>query len=139
VALNYSGAGLLLGGIPAAAAQKSSPPSTLPVNILGTIGELMAAIQNKDDAGIKAASSNLDAAINQITQAQAEYAYRSTRLDSAQTMLTNNQNTLNGIISTTQTLDSAKTIVLLQQQTTAYQAALQGTAKILPLSLLNYL
>ncbi|MDD5286978.1 MAG: hypothetical protein PHD54_14085, partial [Desulfuromonadaceae bacterium] len=140
VALNYSVSKLLLGGAPPAATQASGPPpSTLPVNILGTIGELITAIQNKDDAGVVAAASNLKTATDQINLAQTEYASRTLRLDSAQTMLTNNQNTLKNIISNKQTLDTAKTIIQLQQQTTAYQAALQGTAKILPMSLMDYL
>jgi flagellar hook-associated protein 3 FlgL len=140
VALNYSGANLLLGGTPAAASQAAGPPpSNLPINIFGTIGELIYAIQRKDTDAIKAASSNLKAATDQINLAQTEYASRAIRLDSAQTMLTNNQNTLKNIVSNKQTLDTAKTIIQLQQQTTAYQAALQGTAKILPMSLMDYL
>jgi len=140
VALNYSVSKLLLGGAPPATTQGSGPPpSTLPVNILGTIGELITAIQNKDDAGVIAAASNLKTATDQVNLAQTEYAGRTIRLDSAQTMLTNNQNTLKNIISSKQTLDTAKTIIQLQQQTTAYQAALQGTAKILPISLMDYL
>lgn len=140
VALNYSISKLLLGGAPPAATQASGPPpSTLPVNILGTIGELITAIQNKDDAGIIAAASNLKTATDQINLAQTEYAGRAIRLESAQTMLTNSQNTLKNIISSKQTVDTAKVIIQLQQQTTAYQAALQGTAKILPMSLMDYL
>jgi flagellin-like hook-associated protein FlgL len=140
VALNYSVSKLLLGGAPPATTQASGPPpSTLPVNILGTIGELITAIQNKDDAGVIAAASNLKTATDQVNLAQTEYAGRTIRLDSAKTMLTNNQNTLKNIISSKQTLDTAKTIIQLQQQTTAYQAALQGTAKILPMSLMDYL
>ncbi|MEI6702222.1 MAG: hypothetical protein WCL71_01640, partial [Deltaproteobacteria bacterium] len=140
VALNYSVSKLLLGGAPPATTQGSGPPpSTLPVNILGTIGELITAIQNKDDAGVIAAASNLKTATDQVNLAQTEYAGRTIRLDSAQTMLTSNQNTLKNIISNKQTLDTAKAIVQLQQQTTAYQAALQGTAKILPISLMDYL
>lgn len=140
VALNYSGAKLLLGGAPAAPSQASGPPpSNLPINILGTIGELINAIQNKNSAGVQAASSNLKAAADQINLAQSEYASRAIRLDSANTMLTNNQNTMKGIISNKQNLDAAKAIIELQQQTTAYQAALQATAKITPLSLMDYL
>ena len=140
VALNYSVSKLLLGGAPPATTQGSGPPpSTLPVNILGTIGELITAIQNKDDAGVIAAASNLKTATDQVNLAQTDYAGRTIRLDSAQTMLTSNQNTLKNIISNKQTLDTAKAIVQLQQQTTAYQAALQGTAKILPISLMDYL
>jgi flagellin-like hook-associated protein FlgL len=140
VSLNYSAAKLLLGGAPPAATQASGPPpSTLPVNILGTIGELMTAIQNKDQAAVIAAASNFKTATDQIFEAQTEYAGRTIRLDSAQTMQTNNQMTLKGIINNKQTLDTAKTIILLQQQTTAYQAALQGTAKILPISIMDYL
>jgi flagellar hook-associated protein 3 FlgL len=100
---------------------------------------LIAAIQSKDSDKIRAASSNLKAATDQINLAQSEYASRSIRLESAQTMQSNNQNTLKDIISNKLTLDTAKTIIQLQQQTTAYQAALQGTAKILPISLMDYL
>jgi flagellin-like hook-associated protein FlgL len=140
VVLNYSVSKLLLGGAPPATSQASGPPpSTLPVNILGTIGELITAIQNKDNAGVVAAASNLKAAADQVNLAQTEYGSRTVRLNSAETMLSNSQMTLKNVISSKLTLDSAKTIIQLQQQTTAYQAALQGTAKILPISLMDYL
>ena len=140
VALNYSGSKLLLGGVPPAATQASgASPSTLPVNILGTIGELIAAIQNKNSSEVTAAAANLKTATEQVYIAQTEYAARTSRLDNAETTLTNNRNTLKEIINNKQTLDTAKTIIQLQQQTTAYQAALQGTAKILPMSLMDYI
>ena len=53
------------------------------MNILGTIGELITAIQNKDDAGIIAAASNLKTATDQVNLAQTEYAGRALRLESA--------------------------------------------------------
>ncbi len=139
VTLNYSGSKLLLGGSPPALPQTAVPPSTLPVNILSVLGELMTAIQNKDDKAILAGMSNLQAAGDQINRVQSEYASRSIRLDSAVTMLTHNQDTLKSTLGRKQNIDTAKTIVELQQQTTAYQAALQSTAKIIPMSLLDYL
>jgi flagellin-like hook-associated protein FlgL len=139
VALNYSGAKLLLGGSPASLSQKAVPPSELPVNILSVIGELMTAIQNKDDKAILAGVSNLQAAGDQITRVQNEYVNRSMRLDNAETMINSHQDTLKNTLASKQNVDTAKAIIELQQQTTAYQAALQATAKIMPMSLLDYL
>jgi flagellar hook-associated protein 3 FlgL len=61
------------------------------------------------------------------------------RLDVASTQLTNNLGTLNNSISNQTSADLVKTMVQLNQAQNSYQAALQSGAKIMQLSILNYI
>ena len=109
------------------------------VNILDTLDKIIAGITSNDPAQIQANAVNLDASTNQIDNARSDVAGRVTRLNSAKTMITNNQNTLKGIVSDTMGVDYIKAATQLNQQQTAFEAALSSTAKISQLSLLDYL
>ena len=61
------------------------------------------------------------------------------RLDVANTQLTNNIGTLNTSISNQTSADLVQTITQLNQAQNSYQAALQSGAKIMQLSILNYI
>ncbi|MGA7827549.1 MAG: flagellar hook-associated protein FlgL [Geobacteraceae bacterium] len=109
------------------------------VDILDTLDKIIAGITSNDPAQIQANAVNLDASTNQIDNARSDVAGRVTRLNSAKTMITNNQNTLKGIVSDTMGVDYIKAATQLNQQQTAFEAALSSTAKISQLSLLDYL
>jgi flagellar hook-associated protein 3 FlgL len=127
VAMNITGQNLLKGGTYGS------------IDILQTFDDLVTAINNNDVSGIQSASTNLDKSSDQITNADSDVASRLIRLDSAKTMITNNQNTLQNIYSDTQNVDFTKAAVELTQQQTAFQAALSSTARITQMSLLDYL
>ena len=57
----------------------------------------------------------------------------------AATVASNSTQTLNTMISNTSSADMVQTMVQLNQTQTAYQAALQSGAKIMQLSILNYI
>jgi flagellar hook-associated protein 3 FlgL len=61
------------------------------------------------------------------------------RLDVASTQLTNNLGSLNTAISNQTSADMVQTIMQLNQAQSSYQAALQSGAKIMQLSILNYI
>ncbi|MRR05573.1 MAG: flagellar hook-associated protein 3 [Deltaproteobacteria bacterium] len=109
------------------------------VDILQTFDNLITAITNNDTSTIQSEAEKLDAAMKQVANAVSDVGNRLTRLDSAKTMITQNQNTLSGIISGTQEVDMIKAATELNQQQTAFEAALAATAKISQLSLLDYL
>ena len=109
------------------------------VDILQTFDNLITAINNNDTSTIQSEAEKLDAAMKQVSNAISDVGNRLTRLDSAKTMITQNQNTLSGIISGTQEVDMIKAATELNQQQTAFEAALAATAKISQLSLLDYM
>ncbi len=109
------------------------------VNILETMDQLITAVTTNDVASIQSLSEDLDTGFDQITNLQTEVASRITRLDGAANMLKITKTTLENIISDTQLADTTKLAVELSLQETAYKASLSATAKILNLSLLDYL
>jgi flagellar hook-associated protein 3 FlgL len=109
------------------------------VDILQTFDNLITAINNNDTTTIQSEAEKLDAAMKQVSNAVSDVGNRLKRLDSAKTLITQNQNTLSGIMSSTQEVDMIKAATELNQQQTAFEAALAATAKISQLSLLDYL
>jgi flagellar hook-associated protein 3 FlgL len=109
------------------------------IDILTAMDDLVTAINANNPTDISNAAAQLDASSNQITNARSDVASRIIRLDSAKTMITRNQNTISGIISDTLGVDYMKAATELNQQQTAFEAALSATAKISQLSLLDYI
>ena len=139
VSTNVSGGKLLRGGSPPAPVGSGATAGGSPVDILGSIDALIAAVSSSNTAGISDGIKNMTAAGDQIAGAQSDVAGRLTRLNNAQTMITNNQNTLESAYGDKQNVDLAQAGVELSQQTTAFNASLAATAKITQLSLLNYM
>jgi flagellar hook-associated protein 3 FlgL len=109
------------------------------VDILTTLDGLISAVTANNPAAIQSAAVQLDASTQQLNNARSEVGARITRMESAKTMITRNQNTLEGIISDTQNVDYIKAAMELNQQQTTFEAALSATAKISQMSLLDYL
>ena len=61
------------------------------------------------------------------------------QLTAAATFATNNSSTLNTMVSNQSSANLVQTMMQLNQAQNAYQAALQSGAKIMQMSLLNYL
>jgi flagellar hook-associated protein 3 FlgL len=140
VATNVSGGPLLRGGYPTPApARAGATAGQSPVDIIGSITDLINGITSNNTTVIKDAVKNMQTASSQVNASISDVAGRLVRLTNVQSMITNNQNTLKGIYGDKQNVDYAKAGVLLSQQTTAFNAALSSTAKISQLSLLDYL
>jgi flagellar hook-associated protein 3 FlgL len=139
VATNVSGASLLRGGMTPPAVGSGATAGGSPVDIIGSLDALIAAISSNNTSGINDGIKNMQAAGQQINTSVSDVASRLVRLSNVQAMITNNQNTLKGIYGDKQNVDYAKAGVELSQQTTAFNAALSTTAKLSQLSLLDYL
>jgi flagellar hook-associated protein 3 FlgL len=111
------------------------------VNILDEIDKLKTAITGNppDTAAISGEINTMGSAADQVTASLTDVATRLIRLTSAGTLITNNQNTLQNVYGEKQNVDYATLGVELNQQQTAFEAALSATAKISQLSLLNYM
>jgi flagellar hook-associated protein 3 FlgL len=102
------------------------------------------ALQNDLSSGDTSAISSTDAPNlqndqNNLTYQVANNGNVQARLNTAATLATNQTNTLNGLISNESGADLVDVLTQLTQTQTAYQAALQSSANIMQLSLLNYL
>jgi flagellar hook-associated protein 3 FlgL len=109
------------------------------VDIFDTLDAIIAAINSNNPADIQSNAAKLDSSANQINNARSDVAGRMIRFQSAETMINRNQATLKGIISDTMGVDYIEAATQLNQQQSAFEAALAATAKITQLSLLDYL
>lgn len=130
VPIGVSGGVVLRGGTPA---------GSTGVDIIRTLDTLIADINSGDTAGIQAGNEALDKANQQLLGAISDVGMRKARMDNALTSQQRNLNVLSEIHDNIQNVDYAKAAIELTNQKTAFEAALAATAKIAPLSLLNYL
>ena len=103
-------------------------------------------IQLRDDlnAGNTTSVANTDTANlqkdeNNLSYQIANNGVMQTQLNTASSLASNNIQSLNTMVTNASSADLVQTMVQLNQAQTAYQAALQSGAKIMQLSLLNYL
>jgi flagellar hook-associated protein 3 FlgL len=102
------------------------------------------ALQNDLSSGNTSAITSTDAPNlqndqNNLTYQVANNGNVQARLNTAATLATSQANSLNGLISNESGADLVQVLTQLTQTQTAYQAALQSSASIMQLSLLNYL
>lgn len=109
------------------------------VDIIKTLDTLIADITSGNTAGIQAGNVALDLANQQLLGQISDVGMRKARMDNALTSQQRNLNVLSEIHDGMQNVDYAKAAIELTNQKTAFEAALAATAKIAPLSLLNYL
>lgn len=109
------------------------------VDILETLDRIITAIRDNIPADIQANAKLLDSSSSQINNARSDVAGRMIRFKSAETMISRNQATLQGIVSDTMGVDYIRAATQLNQQQASFEAALSATAKITQLSLLDYL
>lgn len=84
-------------------------------------------------------SANLQKDENNVAYQVANNGVVQSQLNLAATFATNHSQSLNTMISNTSSADLVQTMMQLSQTQTAYQAALQSGAKIMQLSILNYI
>jgi flagellar hook-associated protein 3 FlgL len=83
--------------------------------------------------------SDLDTVLQTMTTALADVGTRAARMDTAAQVNSTQQLNLTSLQSQTEDIDVAKTIMNLQMQQNAYQAALSATAKSIQPSLVQFL
>ena len=89
--------------------------------------------------GLGADLDNLDTALSAVGSAQADVGARYNRIDRAGQTADTHMDDLKAQLSDVEDIDLPQTIVNLQLQQTAYQAALSATAKIQQSSLVDFL
>jgi flagellar hook-associated protein 3 FlgL len=108
-------------------------------NVLGSLTQLVTALQSGGESQISTATSAVTSALNYVSQQQEFYGNADSQLSSQTTFLqqetvslTSQQNTLSGV-------NVAQAATNLVQAETDNSAALEAAAKVMPNTLLNYL
>lgn len=109
------------------------------VDIIKTIDQLALDIANGNQAGVLNAVSELDKANQQVMNVVSDVGMRVSRLDNALSYQERTNDVLKTLLANIQEVDMAKAAVELTSEKTAFEAALAATAKITPISLLDYL
>jgi flagellar hook-associated protein 3 FlgL len=92
-----------------------------------------------DGASLRADLSRLDSNLDHILEARAANGARSQRLETALGRLQQTEETTLGQLSDTEDADIAETLIQLNSQTAAYQAALRAGANLIQSSLMDFL
>jgi flagellar hook-associated protein 3 FlgL len=92
-----------------------------------------------DGASLRADLSRLDSNLDHILEVRAANGARSQRLETALGRLQQTEETTLGQLSDTEDADIAETLIQLNSQTAAYQAALRAGASLIQSSLMDFL
>ncbi len=130
--------------IPLSEATTISPSTTGATNtglgdFLNTLVALRDALNSGDIDAVRATQPDLTTAEDLIIGAMADNGGIQTRIEAAQSQQQDRATNLESLISDESSVDLPSTIVKLNQTQTAYQAALASAAKIMNLSLLDYI
>ncbi|MCW2613098.1 MAG: Flagellar hook-associated protein FlgL [Frankiales bacterium] len=135
-----------------------APGTTVGVNVAGTevfgadgdptqlftvLSELATALRDPDGAARQVALdgglADLDTAVDRVVSSLGQIGARYDRVETLRNRADDQLITLTGRLSETEDIDLPKTIVDLQMQEVAYQAALGATARVVQPSLLDFL
>jgi flagellar hook-associated protein 3 FlgL len=150
----YDASGTYLGDAGAVvrdvAAQTNLPVNITGPEIFGTSGvgagnmfevldRLSTAIAAGDEAAIATEHDNLDVAVKRMGSATVDIGTRAARVNDLRERALDEKLRITTQLNDIESVDVVEALVTSKAQETAYQAALQVTGKILPLSLLDYL
>lgn len=130
--------------IPLSEATEIAPATTGETNagiaaFLNNLKELRDALQNGNLDQISEIQQGLETAEDAIISAMADNGGIQARIEAAQSQQQDRVTSIETLISNESSVDLPTTIVKLSQTQTAYQAALASAAKIMNLSLLDYI
>lgn len=108
-------------------------------DLFAVLGRLQAAVAAGDQASIATEHTRVDEAASRMRSAAAEIGSRSARLEGIQTRSTIDNASLRERLSTLEDADLAEAVIATKTNETAYNAALQAAARVIPPSLLDYL
>lgn len=109
------------------------------VDVLGSLSSLVTALQSGSSTAIETATTAVNNALNYVGQQRVFYANAETQLNSQETYLQKETIDLSSQQSSLVGVDMAQAATTLSQAETANSAALAAAAKVLPMTLLNYL
>ena len=107
--------------------------------VFGNLQKLTAALQSNDQAGITAAAGGLKDDYDRIVRVRGETGARVQELDARQNRLEDENLSTDKLLSSLKDTDFTDAISRFQTLQTALQASMQTTAKILNLSLMDFL
>lgn len=130
--------------IPLSEATTVSPSTSGATNtgigdFITTLISLRDALKAGNNTAVSSTQANLTASEDVVINAMAENGGMQTRIEAAQSQQDDRTTSIAGLVSNESAADLPSTIVKLNQTQTAYQAALASAAKIMNLSLLDYI
>jgi len=108
-------------------------------DFINSLIELRDALTANDGPAVLAAQGNLLVGEDVLVNGVAEQGGIQTRIEASRTLLTSRTDDIQKLISSEADIDLPEAIVRLNQALTSYQAALQSSASIMRLSLLDYI
>jgi len=108
-------------------------------NIFQVLDRLATAVQNGDNAAIATEHATLDTASDTMRAAASLVGSRASSLEQVKSRLDDRKTSLQSNLSQVEDVDVVDALVKAKAQETTYQASVQTAAKILPVSLLDYL
>lgn len=108
-------------------------------SLFEVLERIAVAIENGDTTTLNDEHGNLDEAMARISSVAVEIGARASRLESVQIRALDDELNLKTMLSQVEDVDMVDALVAMQAQQNSYEAALSTTAKILPMSLLNFL
>jgi flagellar hook-associated protein 3 FlgL len=108
-------------------------------DVLGSLQQLITALQSGNTANIGTATNQLSGALSYLSQQRVFYGNTVNELNSNQSFLQQEKVNLQTQENTLVGVDMATAATELTQAQTAHQAALAALAKVIPVSLLDYL
>ncbi|MDL1163254.1 flagellar hook-associated protein FlgL [Yersinia pestis] len=112
---------------------------TDPDNLFGVIQRIQAALSIDDKATAQAELGNMSTRLAKINEARSEIGAKTNRVDLINNRLGDLEMNLTAMQSKVEDADYAETIMKLKQDESVYQASLATSAKIMQVSLLDYL
>lgn len=153
----YDADGGYLGNVgPAAQIRRDVAPSTeLTVNVTGpevfgdeadpagNLFQVLARIEQAmvvgDTVTLDAEHANLDAAAGRMSGATVEIGSRAARIEGIRSRVAEDQLGLRSLLSEVEDVDVVEALINVQARENAYQAALSAAAKVVPMSLIQFL
>jgi flagellin-like hook-associated protein FlgL len=140
--INFSTAAADLGldGAPAGATLTGRDTNGIEVSgVFGNLQKLRVALENNDQAAITAAAEGLKGDYDRIVRVRGETGAKVQELDARDNRLTDENLATNKLLSDLRDTDFTEAISRFQTLQTALQASLQTTAKVMNLSLMDFL
>jgi len=110
-----------------------------PDNVMPALTALKTALETNDTPGIQTALGNLNAALEKVSQAQAEIGGRLNKLDAQEKYLADNEETTKTYLSSDQDADLAAVVSEFQQRQTALESLRTVSQKIFSSSLFDFM
>ncbi len=109
------------------------------MNVFATLTKLEEELRAHNPSGVEALMNDIESVTDQGRRMRGIMGNKAQHIESAMASLENSQVDLQQIISRYEDVDAIEIITNITQQETAFQAALQVTANVSRLSILNYL